>query len=341
MKQNLIHRMKRATLLSALVALLLPAASCESIYDGEEVCPEPIREYYIRFIYDMNLLYADAFNSQVKSVDLYVFDAQTNAFVAHYAEQGAPLTQEGYLMKLDLEPGTYNFLAWGGLANNNGDFMLGTSNVLRVEDLSCVMARSTDAAGAYSDRDLHALFHGTVSATLPDEEGIHIATLPMMKDTNGVILTLSHLDDTFDADRFVVTMTDANGGMAGDNSLNDDEVIEYRPWNVRTGTVDTGSLQGEMGFLSVEFTTARLMADHESRITIFDTQKGEPVFSIPLVKYALELRSAHYADMDDQEYLDREDSYDIMVFLQDPENWAGVTIVINGWHVIDNGQVTL
>ena len=78
------------------------------------------------------------------------------------------------------------------------------------------------------------------------------------------------------------------------------------------------------------------MANHTCRINIVDKQKDKVVFSIPLVQWALMLRSANHASMGDQEYLDREDEYNLMVFLADNSNgWTAMEIFINGWHIIN------
>lgn len=337
-----------ATRTMILVAVLC-CASCDSIYDDEGDC-DP--RYFVRFVYDMNMLYADAFAAQVGSVDLYVFDAETGEYVAHFAEKGTPLTTGSYRMSLDLKAGKYDFIAWCGLADNEEDFAL-RNVIAKPEDLQCAMARSYDEGVAYSSRNLHSLFHGSLTVELPDEEGDHIYTVKLTKDTNNINLSLNHAAGPLDPNRFEVTMTDENGLMAYDNSLMADEPIEYRPWSLRGGTLDMGEVSAlaedeesgsrEAGFLVAEISTARLIANRNAQINIVDKEKGKTVFSIPLVKWALMLRSANHAKMGEQEYLDREDEYNLMVFLADDnkEGWMAMYIVINGWHIIDNGEVEL
>ena len=312
MREGFIKDLKRyAARGMMLVATVLGCAACEdAIFDEEGDC-DP--HNYVRFVYDMNMLRADAFYSQVGSVDLYVFDAETGEYVTHLADKGEALTSGSYRMPLDLAPGKYEFVTWAGLADNDGDFTVPTV-ITQPEDMICTMARSRNASGAYSNRNLHALFHGTLSTELPDEAGEHVVTVKLMKNTNNINLSLNHTGGPLDPNRFEVTMTDENGLMAYDNSLMADETIEYRPWSLRGGSVDLNDGE-EGGFLVAELSTARLMADHESRINIVDKQTGKTVFSIPIVQWALLLRSANHASMGDQEYLDREDEYNLMVFL--------------------------
>ena len=346
--EQLIGRLKWCVAkVTTMLAVVLCCSACGSVFDDEGDC-DP--HYFVRFVYDMNMLRADAFASQVGSVDLYVFDAESGAYVTHLSDKGEALASGNYRMPLNLTPGKYNFIAWCGLADNGDDFTVPQA-VAQPGDLKCMMARSRDEKGAYSNRNLHALFHGSLSVELPDEEGEHVYTVKLTKDTNNINLSLNHTAGPLDPDRFEVTMTDENGLMAYDNSLLTDEQIEYRPWSLRSGELNVatsradasdgdGSNQGS--YLKAEISTARLMANHDARINIVDKEQGKVVFSIPLIQWALLLRSDNYANMDEQEYLDREDEYNLMVFLADnKEGWMAMEIVINGWHIINNDGVEL
>lgn len=353
MKKDFTGRLKWCAVRALALVAVLVCSSCDNyIYDDEGDC-EP--HYYVRFVYDMNMLYVDAFSTQVNSVDLYVFDAETGKYVTHYKESGDALKRDNYKMSLDnLAAGKYKFVAWCGLSDNNQDFSV-PANIAQLEDLTCTMARSYDETKqvAYSDRNLNALFHGTLDVDLPKNgEGEYVYTVKLTKDTNNVNLSLQHLAGEFDPERFVITVTDNNGMLAYDNTLADLTPIEYRPWNLRNGSVDMAEAStraegdeteggAQASFLQAEFATSRLMADHDLRINIVDTEKDNAViFSIPLIKWALMLRSVNYDGMEDQDYLDREDEYNLMVFLaEDTDGWVAMQIVINGWHVMDNGSV--
>ena len=53
-----------------IVASMLCMASCDSIREDLPRC-----ELWLEFVFDYNMEYADAFNPQVKSVDVLVFDS--------------------------------------------------------------------------------------------------------------------------------------------------------------------------------------------------------------------------------------------------------------------------
>mgnify|MGYP002576656751 FL=1 len=62
--------------------------------------------------------------------------------------------------------------------------------------------------------------------------------------------------------------------------------------------------------------------------------KGETVFSIPLIDYALLVKGEYNRRMDDQEYLDRQDEYNMVFFLDEGDRWMDAYIYINSWKVV-------
>ena len=69
--------------------MALAAASCDrSMFDYEGDCEV---HHIVRFRYDMNLKWADAFASEVKSVNLYVFDSD-GLFLQEYSGRGPALS---------------------------------------------------------------------------------------------------------------------------------------------------------------------------------------------------------------------------------------------------------
>lgn len=353
---KIYKRIKRdlKTIAKGLMAgmLLLPLTSCEDsfLFDKEGDC-EP--HYYMRYVFDMNMNYADAFASKVHSVNLFVFDAETGEFVKELTETGAVLDVEpwdgGYLMPLDLKPGRYEFVAWCGLDNNKDHFTVGR-DIKNKEDLICRMAREIDGEGNHSQNEmLTPLFHGTTIEVLPDNEGTYIYTTYLIKDTNNINISMQHISGLpLTKEMFTVKMVEGNGLMHYDNSLLDDNDVTYSPWTVSQGIVDAygdvdvvGTEAPEfdpdaINFFKAELSTARLMADRDPKIVITDNETGNVVYTIPIVQWAKMLRSEQHSNMTDQEYLDREDEYNIMLYLDHKEGWKAARIFINSWRVVNN-----
>lgn len=357
-------------------AVALSISSCEHLYDYEGDC-DP--HYYIKFEYTMHMEYADAFKEQVQAVDLWIFEKATGKLVQHKYSTVEDLKATDYLMPVDVDPGEYNFVAWCGHINNQ-HFKF-NENISEHTHATCRLdKRVYDAGQATSDEYLDLLFHGKLNdAVLPtwkqltdaNDNGEKLSnykytwdelskqhkvvyTIPLIRDVNNILLTLQHISGDFDTKNITVTMTDNNGSMLHDNALDEsDEVIEYRPWAIRSGNLENeaGILSlsrdendGSYGnFLNIGLSTSRLMADHNPIINISDNSTGKTMFSIPLNKWVLQLRSPKYSSMDPQEYLDRRNEHELMVILQDDGDggWFAYEIVVNGWHVINNGEFEL
>lgn len=320
--------------------LALSACNDSFLYDGEGNCE---KHYFVEYVFDMNMQYADAFASKVNSVSLYIFDEETGRLEAVYNESGDALKQPGYKMEIEVLPGKYELVAWCGLEGNEGHFTLPDDIEVR-EDAHCTMGRERDSEGnALQNNFLHPLFHGRISAEFPEtESGEYTVTIPLVKDTNNINLSLQHVGgQSLTSDMFTVTMTEGNGHMAHDNTLIDDEDVIYSPWHVTDGNVDISGSRAEgedtpLNFFKAEISTARLLADRSPRINIVDNATGNTVYSIPIIKWALQLRSEQHSGMEAQEYLDREDEYNVMLYLDNKEDkgWIAASIFINGWRVV-------
>ncbi|MCH5233261.1 MAG: FimB/Mfa2 family fimbrial subunit [Muribaculaceae bacterium] len=347
-----------------LVAAGLTACD-NAIYDFDEDCPpeeipgDPSQPgpanpepgpggFFVKFVFERNMQFVDGFSEKVNSVDLYVFN-QSGAYLTKYHEEGLPLKSGDYEMELtDLPAGSYEFVAWCGLANNNGHFSVpGDLEVSRNHHVTCTMATNSDADhSAYQNVNLAPLFHGrNDKATYVNNNEKQVQTVYLTKNTNNVNLTLQHKDGLeFDKDRFTVLMHDNNDFMQYDNAVPvSNQEVQYRPYRTALGTTvnntrtraDENSTTGN--YMQIELSTARLMTENNPTITVTDNETGKTIFSIPLVKWALQLRSSNYKDMDPQEYLDREDNYNLMLWLDnDEDGWFGAEIQILDWHVIDD-----
>lgn len=332
------------------------ATSCESFFDNEGDC-EP--HYFVRFIFDHNLQFDDTFNAQVHSVELFVFDAQTDILVAHYTDAGEHLKNEGYLLPIDVKPGKYDLYAWCGL-DNNPFFALekNLEDIHTPQDLRVVMAREHTGDTAWSDANLNGkgpLFHGSTTATLKNEQGQHTTPIYLTKDTNNIVFSIQYQSGPINLDVIEPQLICENGYLDFDNSLLDDEPILYKPWDFVHGSVEMGTrveVDGEdeddnkgnvTEFMKMEFGLSRIMADTDTKINIFDTtNNNKQLLSFPLTEWATKFRTANYKFLSDQQYLDYQDNYDILVIISGSGlSWTMTEIVINGWHVMPNGDVNM
>lgn len=350
-----------ATTVVAAATLLASLTSCDNaIYDDEGDCDVI---YRLRFRYDMNMKFADAFSHEVKSVRLYAFDTD-DKLVWQTEESGERLAQEGYDIILPLQPGDYKLMAWCGL-DNGESFTVPQIDLGDTRDpLQCRLNRTQHPEdGAVSTKDLHPLFHGTLEVNLPEDinGGEYVYTMPLTKDTNVFRIVLQHLSGKdIEADDFTFKIEDNNGWLHHDNSLLDDENITYHAWSVYSGSagVDTPNTMAyalnpqpstlnqtraitDVKVAVAELTVSRLVqrdwtVNPKPMLTIRKADDGELVARIPIIDYALLVKGNYNRDMSDQEYLDRQDEYNMTFFLDENNHWLSTTIIINSWRVVLN-----
>ena len=327
---------------------LLAMSSCDNwLYEEEGDCSV---YYRLKFRYDMNLKWADAFANEVTSIHLYAFD-NSGVLAWQKAEQIVPETAENYSMLLDLPAGDYKLLAWCGLQNDgeqDESFSVPEARVgeTRMEQLQCALNRQHDESGAYSNEHLYRLFHGVLDVSLPvnDDGGSYEYIMSLIKNTNHIRVILQHLSGVdVNKDDFIFRIDDENGLMAYDNELLEDENINYRPWdvqNVEAGIgMDGNRAVSNVKGLVADFTVGRLIETHRKKMILaIDTKDGKKVARIPVMDYALMGKEYYEKEyrypMNERQFLDRLDECVMTLFLDENNNWVSSVIQILSWRVV-------
>ncbi len=335
----------RIGLLAAMFAMFLTSCENHVIFDEEGDCSV---SYRIKFKYDRNMKFADAFSKEVSSVALYVF-GEDGLLVHQATESGALLADENYTMPLELQPGKYDMLAWCGIADGSCyDVPEAVIGVTTKEELTCRINRVGKSGYGVVDKDLAPLFHGELNVELPGEPGVHVRTISLTKNTNAVRIVLQQLSgEDVDPDMFSFEIQDYNGYMAHDNTLLQDELLIYKPWSLQAGSADIDAdiyhapetRATSVGVAVAELTVGRLVDGERPILVIRNVEKNKVVLSIPLIDYALLVKGYYNRAMSDQEYLDRQDEYNMTFFLDESGQWASASIIVNSWRVVLNNQV--
>ena len=131
--------------------------------------------------------------------------------------------------------------------------------------------------------------------------------------------------------------------MNYDNTLMEDEQLTYQAWHTGNGNASMGgegskAVVTELNMAVAELSVARLMADENPILTITKAEDGKEVLTIPLIDCCLLYKRAKYADLDNQEFFDREDEYNFTFFLDEYDNWLSSTIIINSWRYVQNDE---
>ncbi len=323
--------------LCAAAVTLVAAAACSGlIFENEPADCET--QYAIQFQYVYNMTGADAFASEVNALNVYIIDPDTHRLLYAKVDSGSQLAESDYIMNIDMEPGVYDVLVWAG-TQVYGSWQ--EESRAYVTDLGRQLVYNTDDEGnAYVDTNIDLLFHGYVEREeFPDEEGIHTFSLSLVKDTKDIRIVLQNLTgEPIDEELFTFTFTCDNSALAWDNSLGESPLITYRPWSttVASAEIETELNAGTYNAFAAEFTVPRLVTDHPARLTVTNNLSGETTLSIPFIDYALLIKSLYSStsSLSDQEYLDRQDTYDMVFFLDAGYRWVNSYIYINSWKVV-------
>ena len=364
-----------ALAVAATLGVTASLTSCDNwIYNDEEDCV-----YYVRFVYDYNLKWANAFPSEVKSVTLYVIN-ENDSVVLEKSENSDVLARNGYLMEIgddEIAPGKYRLLAWAGdeevgsYPKSEGVLKTDHQRRLQRDVESMVDEVSGNTSEAHHHRGhMDRLYHGSLPSTLNCDYAKYpenmtadgfcifskdygdVFTLPMMKDTNTIRIHLQQIGgEQMPVENFDFTITDQNGHLDCENSICDNTDITYHPWALKSGTTDLvlNGQQATYGTALAEFTTNRLSTDNlNTSILSIKNEKGEEIVRLPLLQALLLAKSEYYQEavgkgdvptgqyngLSDQEFFDRQDTYNLTFFLDEHTRWGNAEIYIESWKIV-------
>ena len=204
--------MVRVWLMSLILAV--GCISCNTIFTDQSDCPRGVS---LRFVYDYNMEYANAFPSKVHCLSVYVFD-ESGQFVGRYDETTDALRDESYRMEMKLDEGTYTLLAYGGLSCPEKSFDITPYSRLssHIDDMYVTLNHD----GFVSDESLHGLFYGAEEVTVPHVDDFVQDTVYMMKNTNNIRVVLQQANGkALSASDFEFSITDDNSCMDKTNSI--------------------------------------------------------------------------------------------------------------------------
>lgn len=334
-----IRKFRNKLVIGAASLLAMMTAGCSMVTDAPEACPAQLR---VRFVYDYNIKFADAFAHEVKSVCVWAFSPD-GKLVWSDNVSGPQLSTGDFYIDTPLTEGKYDFVSWCGL-EGNGDFNLATYTPASKEELEMTLKTIAENGENLSRSHLPGLYHGYVSGVEykvdPFAPSFKTVTIPLMKDTKDIRVMLQHLDGSeIDNRDFSCTITTEDACLGWDNTLLASPLVTYRPWNIRYGQTTAPGEGGTKAMTTVasllfDMSTSRLSTGRNATLTIHRNWDDRDIIRINLIDYLL-LVKGHYGDISDQEYLDRQDDYSMVFFIDKNSNWyiAG-GIFINNWAVV-------
>lgn len=314
--------------IAAWVCLLLTGFSaCDYIHDELEPC-----KHYLSFSYTYNMKYADAFAHEMtnqfanKTLRLYIYDGE-GRFLRSEQLEGEALRANRY--ELNLTPGTYRLLAWAGL--NETDYDWGSpATGAAIGDFQMSVKR--DDRGAVA-RELLGLFQGEMTLEIPEGHSEHV--MPLVKNTNKIrfVIVDANRGTSLTADGFNVVATTQNGDLSHDNQPLSDTRLTWKPYYQGVETVQASDGAAAYQAVCAELNTLRLMDGSDTRLQLRYASEAAPFFDVRLTDFLL-LTKMESHDLAPQEYLDRQDEYVVLVYVDTVGGKAHcLEVIVNDWVV--------
>lgn len=287
--------------------------SCDSFNEDLPEC-----RLSVKFKYDYNMEFADAFHTQVDKVELYVFD-KDGKFLFKQTEEGSSLSTGNYLMEVALPVGEYQFMAWAG-ARDSYDITSLTPGVSTLTDLKLQLKREESLI---INKQLEILWYGEIINVNFSGTTHQTETINLIRDTKRVRFIFQGYTNDWElnVDDYDYEIQESNGYLGHDNSLLEDDVLSFQPYRKE---------QVNPSAASVDLNTMRLMKDRKARLVVTEKSSGKRVFDINLIDY-LAMTNMEDQKIGMQEYFDRQSNYHIVFFVSD--SWLAMRIIINGWTV--------
>ena len=343
-KSLISHTLSKTLVIGCTLMMTATLSSCDLV--KEDLAPCDTVE--LRFIYDYNMEFANAFPAQVDCLDVYFYNESGKLVHTEQVTDRSLLSDEDYRMTVTLPEGNYHVVAYGGMGCEKASFSH-VNTPAQGSSLTELHVRMDPAA--LSDKDkarLHNHYFGAVDFTL-DYSRHEVTVVPMMRNTNSIQVALQQNNGEYlDVNDFVFEITDDNNDFNYDNSLSPTGQITYIPYNTENrlagqSGINDGVEIEDFHTAIANFNTSRLYHDKETVTTLHvkRASDGHTIFRVPLVNYMLMFkhdRSGNGLDnMGDQEYLDRENAWNFVFFLENGL-WVNTRIIVNDWEVRLNQQ---
>ncbi|MDR1499384.1 MAG: FimB/Mfa2 family fimbrial subunit [Tannerellaceae bacterium] len=270
----------------------------------------------IRFKYTKNVDGVDKLASEIKKINIYVFDSDS-ILVGEYIIDADQLDGT-HTARLNIPPGRYSFVAWGNVGDDY-ELPVFVKGKTTLGDAVLSLKRTGKTVSSHPS----PLFFGSIASAdvQPALSSDQVLTIDMIKDTKKIRVIAKGLPaKEIAAGSFSCRITSANGDYKFDNSLGSDEELLYLP----------SSSADEMGRMISDFVVMRELKDGSTGSRLVFTYHGgggrpsKEVFAVDLTE--LLLARSKTKDLDIEDYFEIELTIDITN--------AGATVHIKGWDTV-------
>ena len=313
-----------------IVASMLCMASCESIREDLPRC-----ELWLEFVFDYNMEYADAFNPQVKSVDVLVFDSADKLLFTKSAKVAALVGGNRMSLTDELDFGSYKVLTVGSLSDrfrlsdNAGNKLVPGTTTLQQVIVS--LKRETDVVNF----EFQHLYFGEVVEVdhLPSNTNHKIYPVNLIRDTNRFNIALMGYEESeVSGTQYTFEIqASENAAYSWENEPTGQGPVIYAPYYISLS--ETSDV-----IMTARLNTMRLLNRNELdyKFIIKDAATGAGIWSYSLMKLLNIARPEYRYDGTElpfQEYLDRQSEWNLIfsVIEKPGGGFLQIGLVVGPW----------
>lgn len=333
-----------------LASLLLSLCACEPIRDGYGDCG-----VWLEFIFDYNMEFADSFDSQVSTVDVFFFDKSGRFVMSEHAGIDELEGRKRMFIGNDIPFGEYRVLTVGnlsapfGFTHGGGLFTPGVTTMADV-----ALALNIEKAS----QEFTHLFFGT-AVEVGFKADLSVWPVPLIRETNRfhvMLRTLNHTsadnagEGAVDPQHTVEIIAPETGAYNHLNNPVRPGMLVYRPYSLRSRLDYTE--EGVMRETAAHLNTMRLLGNEWDgyRIIVRDIASGKELWSNDLLSLLAATQHPPRPDgsyLPQSEYFDREGEWNIVIVYKyvekpvvpaDPkEGFTALKIIVNDWIIWETG----
>ncbi len=254
----------------------------------------------------------------VEDIRLFVFDS-SQTFVGEWKDDEVNITDENYCMQIEVDTGTYTFIAWGNLKDcyqsSPIELEIGKTN------LSDITIHYFQEEEDTIRRKLPPLYF----AYLADQE-VPVGTddiyykMPLIKNIYTISLSAEGLPVA--ENKYMFHISDMNGSYSFDNSFGPDKQLHYAQ--------DCNCNEEELQ--SAAISKIRLARDRNPLLKFYDKEDEKVLYEANLVELILKLEENGIE-------IDFTNTYEFdlhLIFEEDAVTGEiSIGVLVNGWKVID------
>lgn len=347
----------RSVFLAPLAVVLL--TGCNSLYDKLQPCP-PEKEApmtQITLTFTQNMEFEDQFDGKVHCIDLYLFAHGGRLVYEHHQESEDTESTRAVdnTVTLELEPGYYDAVVYGGMFCTQSSFQLAydVDKEIKLQDLEVALDKSfyfdnSEETGDPSEHiddhsvlQMHDYFFGSKLNFYVGEEGLSSFTIDLERNTNLINVALYNSDNSaIDVNDYRLYIIDDNNTFNSSNDLTESGLIAYRPFS-KENIEENGIPKATSSFTVSKLykNSTDKFGDISPQLVVIDKEKGEtePVVDHEdLMPFLLAAKDAYSqaSGMSDDEFLRRNYEWNIEIKLDvEKSTWMSVIIRVNDWEV--------